>query len=60
MSLWLKVRTLALAAICAAMAMSAPTLAPGAEPKILRFAFQSELKSVDPYQINEPKFGSWL
>ena len=24
-----------------------------AEPKVLRFAFQGELKSVDPYQINE-------
>ena len=27
--------------------------APAAEPKVLRFAFQGELKSVDPYQINE-------
>ena len=41
-----------LAAIAVA-AFLAPSLAPSAEPKILRFAFQGELKSVDPYQINE-------
>ena len=41
-----------LAAIALA-AFLAPSLAPSAEPKILRFAFQGELKSVDPYQINE-------
>ena len=41
-----------LAAIAVA-AFLAPGLAPSAEPKILRFAFQGELKSVDPYQINE-------
>src|SRR5208337_442324 len=53
MSWSLKVRTFALAAICAATAISAAALAPGAEAKTLRFAFQGELKSVDPYQINE-------
>src|SRR5271169_6728859 len=41
-----------LAAIAVA-AFLAPDLAPSAEPKILHFAFQGELKSVDPYQINE-------
>jgi len=41
-----------LAAIAVA-AFLAPSLAPSAEPKILHFAFQGELKSVDPYQINE-------
>ena len=46
-----KVRTLALAAIGVATAIS--LLAPVAEAKTLRFAFQGELKSVDPYQINE-------
>ena len=30
-----------------------PAPARGAEAKTLRFAFQGELKSVDPYQINE-------
>src|ERR1700693_5892623 len=49
----LKVRTLAFAAICAATAIAAPALSPGADAKTLRFAFQGELKSVDPYQINE-------
>jgi len=39
----------ALAAICAATAISAAALSPGAEAKTLRFAFQGELKSVDPY-----------
>src|SRR5271157_6332369 len=53
MSWSLKVRTFALAAICAATAISAAALTPGAEAKTLRFAFQGELKSVDPYQINE-------
>src|SRR5271165_4071793 len=48
-----KVRTLALAAICAATALAFPLLAPVADAKTLRFAFQGELKSVDPYQINE-------
>ena len=41
-----------LAAIAVA-AFLAPRLAPAAEPRILHFAFQGELKSVDPYQINE-------
>src|SRR6202042_927794 len=34
-------------------ALLIPTLAGSAEPKVLRFAFQGELKTVDPYQINE-------
>jgi peptide/nickel transport system substrate-binding protein len=34
-------------------ALLIPTLAVSAEPKVLRFAFQGELKTVDPYQINE-------
>ena len=49
----LKVRTPALAAICAAMAIIVSGLAARVEAKILRFAFQGELRSVDPYQINE-------
>ena len=53
MSWSLKVRTPALVAIGFAIAMCAPALTPGAEAKTLRFAFQGELKSVDPYQINE-------
>jgi peptide/nickel transport system substrate-binding protein len=48
----LKVRTFVIAAICAAAA-ALPLSARGAEAKTLRFAFQGELKSVDPYQINE-------
>ncbi len=36
-----------------AAALLIPALTQAAEPKILRFAFQGELKSVDPYQINE-------
>ena len=52
--LWsLKVRTLALAAMCVATAISVTPPARGGEVKTLRFAFQGELKSVDPYQINE-------
>src|SRR5208282_119391 len=43
----------ALAAMCVATAISVPPPARGAEAKTLRFAFQGELKSVDPYQINE-------
>ena len=53
MSWSLKVRTLALAAMCVATAISVTPPARGAEAKTLRFAFQGELKSVDPYQINE-------
>ena len=30
-----------------------PGAGPLPEPKVLRFAFQGELKTVDPYQINE-------
>ena len=41
-----------LAAIAVA-AFLAPPLAPAAELRTLHFAFQGELKSVDPYQINE-------
>ena len=40
----------------AAMALAAclsPNLAAAVEPKTLRFAFQGELKAVDPYAINE-------
>jgi peptide/nickel transport system substrate-binding protein len=52
--LWsLKVRTLALAAMCAVTAISVTPPVRGGEVKTLRFAFQGELKSVDPYQINE-------
>ncbi|MGA9849657.1 MAG: hypothetical protein WBQ45_18735, partial [Roseiarcus sp.] len=53
MSWSLKVRMPILAAIGLAMAMSVPALTSRAEAKTLRFAFQGELKSVDPYQINE-------
>lgn len=53
MSLSSKVRRLALAAVCAAAAIASLTFAPGVEARTLRFAFQGELKSVDPYQINE-------
>ena len=45
-------KSLLLAAIGAALLLL-PGLARAAEPKVLRFAFQGELKSVDPYQINE-------
>ena len=45
-------KSLFLAAIGIA-ALLIPALARAAEPKVLRFAFQGELKSVDPYQINE-------
>ena len=40
----------------AAMALAAclsPNLAAAVEPKILHFAFQGDLKSVDPYTLNE-------
>src|SRR5260370_451114 len=43
----------ALAAFGVAVALAWPALAPGAAAKTLRFAFQGELRSVDPYQINE-------
>ena len=33
-----------------AAALLIPALTQAAEPKILRFAFQGELKSVDPYR----------
>ena len=45
-------KSLFLAAVGVA-ALLIPTLAYSAEPKVLRFAFQGELKTVDPYQINE-------
>ena len=53
MGLSRKARRVALAAIGAVAAFAWPALAPQAEAKTLRFAFQGELKSVDPYQINE-------
>jgi len=49
MSWSLKIRTLALSAMCVATAISVTPPARGAEAKTLRFAFQGELKSVDPY-----------
>jgi len=42
-----KAKSLALAAIGLAVAALAPASAPSADPKVLRFAFQGELKSVD-------------
>jgi peptide/nickel transport system substrate-binding protein len=48
-----KAGQLALAGLFGAVMMAVPALAPKAEAKTLRFAFQGELKSVDPYQINE-------
>src|ERR1700738_3529838 len=53
MKLSLEAKRLALAAIGLAVAIAWPALAPGAAAKTLRFAFQGELRSVDPYQINE-------
>ena len=41
------------AALGLAALLLAPALSTSAEAKTLRFAFQGELKSVDPYQINE-------
>ena len=51
--MWVKRQAgrLALAALSAAAIMAA--LAPVASAKTLRFAFQGELKAVDPYAINE-------
>jgi len=53
--MWLTRRAgkLALAALCAAAIVAGPALAPEASAKTLRFAFQGELKAVDPYAINE-------
>jgi peptide/nickel transport system substrate-binding protein len=45
--------TLAWASIGVAVAVLGPLLASPAQAKTLRFAFQGELKSVDPYQIAE-------
>ncbi len=53
MSLSPGTRRLAFAAIGVAVAFASLIVAPAAEAKTLRFAFQGELKSVDPYQINE-------
>src|ERR1700675_4513490 len=50
-SLWAKRRVLA--TLCVFSIMLGPALAPSVVAKTLRFAFQGELKSVDPYQINE-------
>ena len=43
----------ALALIGAPVFIGAPALAPKAEAKTLRFAFQGELKAVDPYALME-------
>jgi peptide/nickel transport system substrate-binding protein len=55
MNLWLtkKAGRLALAALSAATIIAGTFLAPEASAKTLRFAFQGELKAVDPYAINE-------
>jgi peptide/nickel transport system substrate-binding protein len=55
MKMWLTRRAgkLALAALCAAAIVAGPAMAPEASAKTLRFAFQGELKAVDPYAINE-------
>jgi peptide/nickel transport system substrate-binding protein len=52
MSLTTLSRRLALATLAAAI-LSGPGLAPRADAKTLRFAFQGELKAADPYAINE-------
>ena len=49
----LKAKSRILAALGMAAALSSPGLVSAAETKTLHFAFQGELKSVDPYQINE-------
>src|ERR1700722_17120783 len=41
------------AALAVAAWLLGPALATSGQAKTLRFAFQGELKSVDPYQINE-------
>jgi peptide/nickel transport system substrate-binding protein len=46
-------KRLALASIGVALAIAGSVLAAPAQTKTLRFAFQGELKSVDPYQIAE-------
>ena len=48
-----KAKALVLAAGALAATLMFSALAPAADAKTLRFAFQGELKSVDPYQINE-------
>ena len=55
MEKWLtkKAGKLALAALSAATIIAGTFLAPEASAKTLRFAFQGELKAVDPYAINE-------
>src|ERR1700752_4045250 len=53
MSFSLGARGWILAAFGVMSVLLRPALAPGADAKTLRFAFQGELKSVDPYQINE-------
>ena len=53
MTFSLRAKRRVLAALCVFSIMLGPALAPSVEAKTLRFAFQGELKSVDPYQINE-------
>ncbi len=55
MEKWLtkKAGKLALTALSAATIIAGTFLAPEASAKTLRFAFQGELKAVDPYAINE-------
>ena len=55
MKTWLfpKAGRLALVALSAAAILAGPSLASEASAKTLRFAFQGELKAVDPYAINE-------
>ena len=50
---WGKSKARVLATRLLATAAIGLVFAPSAEAKTLRFAFQGELKSVDPYQINE-------
>ena len=53
MSLSIVAKRRVLAAVGVVSILLCPVLASSAEAKTLRFAFQGELKSVDPYQINE-------
>src|SRR5271168_2286837 len=53
MTLSLGAKRRVLAALSVVSIILWPALARSVEAKTLRFAFQGELKSVDPYQINE-------
>ena len=53
MSFSLRVKRRVFAALGVFSIVLWPALAPSVEAKTLQFAFQGELKSVDPYQINE-------